>query len=75
MIDGQFVQVGPGYSPQLLEGLTHDQIRGELQKTDSSVGKAIRTEIDTISALICKVIGKKATCCDSEIVKNLISKI
>jgi thiol-disulfide isomerase/thioredoxin len=75
MIDGQFVQVGAGYSPQLLEGLTHDQIKLEIEKTESATGKAIRAEIDNISALVCKATRVSVPYCNSENIKNLMSKI
>jgi hypothetical protein len=58
-IDGQFMQVDSGYSPQLLEGMDHAKIKAELENPASAVGNAIKTEADIISALICKSIGSK----------------
>lgn len=75
LIDGQFMQVGAGYSPQLLEGMDHAKVNGELANPASAIGKAIRTEIDNITALICKSIGGKAAACHSESIKSLVAKI
>jgi len=75
LIDGQFMQVGSGYSPQLLEGLDHDKIRSELANPSSQIGKAMQAEIDNIAALVCKSTGGKADICNSGNVKNLIARI
>jgi hypothetical protein len=75
LIDGQFMQVGAGYSPQLLEGMDHAKVKAELENPNSQVGKAIRAEIDNITALICKSIGGKSAACNSENVKSLVAKI
>jgi hypothetical protein len=75
LIDGQFMQVGSGYSPQLLEGMNHAMVKEEVQNLESRVGKAIKTEADNITALICKSIGGKANVCNIEDVKSLADKI
>jgi Domain of unknown function (DUF929) len=75
LIDGQFMQVGSGYSPQLLEGMNHAKLKAEVQNPASSVGKAIKTEADNITALICKSIAGKANVCTSEDIKTLADKI
>jgi Domain of unknown function (DUF929) len=75
LIDGQFMQVGSGYSPQLLEGMNHAKVKEEVQNLESRVGKAIKTEADNITALICKSIGGKANVCNIEHVKSLADKI
>ncbi|MDQ3976447.1 MAG: DUF929 domain-containing protein [Thermoproteota archaeon] len=75
LIDGQFMQVGSGYSPQLLEGMSHAKLKAEVQNPTSSVGKAIKTEADNITALICKSIAGKANVCNSEDIKTLAQKI
>ena len=75
LIDGQFMQVGTGYSPQILEGMDHAKVRAELANPASPVGKAIRAEIDNIAALICKSIGGRAGACNSENIKSLVTKI
>jgi hypothetical protein len=75
LIDGQFIQVGSGYSPQLLEGMDHARVKSDLASPSSQVGKAIKAEIDNITALICKSIGGKANACGSETIKSLVAKI
>ena len=75
LIDGQFIQVGSGYSPQLLEGMDHIKVKSELKNPDSSLGKAIKAETDNITALICKSITGRANVCNSEDIKRLVEKI
>jgi hypothetical protein len=75
LIDGQFMQVGAGYSPQILEGMDHVKVKAELADPASPVGKAIKNEIDNITALVCKSIGGKGDVCNSEDIKSLAEKI
>jgi hypothetical protein len=75
LIDGQFMQVGSGYSPQLLEGMSHAKVKEGVQNPASILGRAIRIEADNITALICKSIGSKADACNIEGVKSLADKI
>ncbi|HEY3094776.1 MAG TPA: DUF929 family protein [Nitrososphaera sp.] len=75
LVDGQFMQVGAGYSPQILEGMDHAKVKAELANPASPVGKAMRTEIDNITALICKSIGGKVDICNSKNIKSLVGKI
>lgn len=75
LVDGQFMQVGSGYSPQILEGMDHAKVKAELGNPASPVGKAMQAEIDNIAALICKSIGGKAGACNSENIKSLVAKI
>lgn len=75
LIDGQFMQVSSGYSPELLEGMDHAKVKSELENPASPVGKAIRTEADNITALICKSIGNKANACNLENVTSLTETI
>jgi thiol-disulfide isomerase/thioredoxin len=75
LIDGQFMQVGAGYSPQILEGMDLAKVKAELANPASTAGKAIKAEIDNITALICKSIGGKAGVCNSDNIKSLVAKI
>ena len=75
MIDGQFMQVGSGYSPQLLEGLDHAKVKAALADVNSAVGKAIDSEASNIVAMICKSIGGKAEICSSDNIRSLGAKI
>jgi thiol-disulfide isomerase/thioredoxin len=74
LIDGQFIQVGSGYSPKLLDGMDHEKVKVGLANPNSQLGRAMREEIDNITAPICKSIGGKAEICDSPEVKNLLAK-
>jgi uncharacterized protein DUF929 len=75
LIDGQFMQVGSGYSPQLFDGMDHTKVKAEVENPDSSLGKAIKTETDNIIALICKSIAGRPNVCNSEVIKRLTEKI
>jgi hypothetical protein len=75
LVDGQFMQVGAGYSPKMIEGMDHSRVRSELENPNSEVGKAIREEIDNITALICKSIGGKSPICKKEKISGLSAKI
>jgi hypothetical protein len=75
LIDGRFTQIGAGFSPQLIENMSHEAVRAEISKPDSSIGKAIHSEIDNITALICHSVAGKGEKCSEESVKALVSKI
>lgn len=75
LVDGQYMQVGAGFSPELIQNMTHEQVRKELDNPSSAIGKAMRTEIDNITALVCKSIGGKGEACGSEPIKTLVGKL
>lgn len=75
LVDGQYMQVGAGFSPELIQNMSHEEVQSELGKKESSLGKAIRGEIDNICALICKSIGGKSEVCNSYSVKMLMEKL
>ncbi len=75
LVDGRFMQVGAGFSPQLIENMSHEAVRAELDKQDSAIGRAMRAEIDNITALICHSIAGKGPSCTEESIKTLVSKI
>jgi hypothetical protein len=75
LVDGQFMQVGAGYSPKLIEGMDHAKVRAEIENASSEVGKAIRDEVDNIVALVCKSIGGKSGICQKEKISGLTAKI
>ncbi|HZC88956.1 MAG TPA: DUF929 family protein [Nitrososphaera sp.] len=75
LINGEFMQVGSGYSPQILEGMDNEKVKVELENPMSGVGKAIRTEIDYITALVCKSIGGKADVCNLDNIRGITAKI
>lgn len=75
LVDGQYMQVGAGFSPELIQNMPHAQVRAELEKPNSTIGKAIRAEIDNITALLCKSTGGKGSACGSDSVKALVAKL
>jgi len=76
LIDGQYAQVGSGYSPELIQGLKHATVRSEIENLHSSIGKAINGEIDNITALICKSLKNNKTAdCQEANIKKLLEKI
>jgi thiol-disulfide isomerase/thioredoxin len=75
LVDGQYMQVGAGYSPELIQNMSHDAVRAELEKPDSAIGRAIRAEIDNITALVCKSTGGKWDACSTDSVKALSAKL
>lgn len=74
LIDGQFAQVGSGYSPQLLEDMDHERVRLAIANPSSQVGAAINAETNNIIALICKSIGDRAEICGSRHIKTLVQE-
>ena len=75
LVDGQYMQVGTGFSPELIQNMSHDAVKAELEKPDSVIGKAIRAEIDNITALLCKSTGGKGSACNTDGVKALVAKL
>ena len=74
LIDGQFMQAGSGYSPQLLDGMDHAKVKAEQANPASLAGRAIRMESDNITALICKRINGNVSVCNSENIKTLAKR-
>jgi hypothetical protein len=75
LLDGQYMQVGAGFSPELIQNMSHEQVQTELGKPDSALGKAIQAEIDNITALVCKSTGGTEEACSSDHVKELVGKL
>lgn len=71
LIDGQFMQVGAGYSPKLFEGMDHAKATVETENRDSPLGRAIKMEADNITALMCKSVSMKSKICNSEEIQTL----
>jgi thiol-disulfide isomerase/thioredoxin len=75
LIDGQYMQVGAGFTPELIQNMTHDNVMAELSNVHSVIGKAINGEIDNITALICKATGGKSSACALDSIKALSAKL
>lgn len=58
VINGQYAQLGPGYSPSLVQGQAFDTLRGQLERGEHNAGTdAIAKEAGIISRLICASTG------------------
>ena len=75
LVDGQYMQVGAGFSPELIQNMSHEAVEEGLAKPGSPVNKAIQAEIDNITALLCKSTGGKGSSCNTESVKTLTAKL
>ncbi len=75
LVDGQYMQLGAGYSPELIQNMSHDKVKAELNNPGSLIGKAINTEIHNIVALLCKATGGKGAACSSESIKSLTARL
>jgi hypothetical protein len=51
-IGGKFVRIGSGPKPEQFVGLTHDDVKKQLENKDTSLAKAIEEEANYIAALI-----------------------
>ena len=58
-IDNKYISVGAGYSPQVLQGLSMQQIAGQLNDKSSTVAVAIDGEANRIAAAITAATGIK----------------
>lgn len=75
LVDGQYMQVGVGFTPEMIQEMSHDAVRAELDNPNSATGKPMRAEIDNIIALLCKCTGGKGSACDIESIKTLTAKL
>jgi hypothetical protein len=56
-IDNKYISVGAGYSPQVLQGLSMQQIAAQLDNKNSAVAVAIDGEANRIAAAITAATG------------------
>lgn len=74
--NGVFVQVGAGYSPGTIRGLTFSQIKSELNNPDAKTTQSITREANIITALICyNNNNKPANVCNKSEITDLIAQI
>jgi Domain of unknown function (DUF929) len=57
-IANRFVQIGAGYSPAALAGLTQAEIAADLAYPTNPIAQAVETSANEISAAICSVTGQ-----------------
>ena len=72
----RFIQSGSGYSPQLLQGLTYDNIAGQMEVPGTNVGSAIDADANVLTAAICVATGDQpGSICNATVIRQAISKI
>jgi hypothetical protein len=58
VINGQYAQLGPGFSPSLVQGQAFDTLRGQVERGDRTPATdAIGKEAQIISRFICASTG------------------
>jgi len=72
-IGGRFVRIGSGPKPEQLVGLSHDDVKKQLESKDTNLAKAIEEEANYITALIYHNLGGKAQVPDH--IKQIASQI
>ncbi len=71
-IANQYIQIGTGYDPQLLAGLTWQQIAADLSNPNSPVAKAILGNANYLTAAICKVTNNQpSNVCTSSTIQSI----
>ncbi|HXZ75384.1 MAG TPA: DUF929 family protein, partial [Streptosporangiaceae bacterium] len=65
---GKYLIAGASYNPQVLSGLSWDQIASAMSNPDSDVAKAVIGTANYMTAAICKMTGNQpASACTSTI--------
>jgi hypothetical protein len=68
----QYMALSAGFSPQLLSGLTWEQIASKLKNPDDSVTKGIVGNANYITATICKLTDNKpGDVCNSKTIQDI----
>ncbi len=75
-IGNKYVVTGASFSPQLLQGLSREQIAAQLQNPSSPVAQAIDGAANTITAAICASDGgQPASVCNTPAIQSLVKKL
>jgi hypothetical protein len=75
-IANKYVITGASYSPQVLQGLTREQIASDLSNPSSAVAKAIDGTANDITAAICNVTSNQpSSVCDSAAIAAIAKKL
>jgi thiol-disulfide isomerase/thioredoxin len=76
LIDGQYMQVGCGYSPKLFEDLDHKKIKEQFHDLHFIPGSMIKNEASYLTALICSTLKDKIeVICTDERINSLLDAI
>jgi hypothetical protein len=74
--NGKYSQDGAGYSPLVLQGLTHLQVAEKSGDPSSDVGKGVSGEGNVLTAALCGMTGNQPTnVCSNSTVSGLLTKI
>ena len=72
----RIVVTGPGFSPQVLHGLSWEQIAGQLSDPTSQVAQSVDGSANLITAAICEMTnGQPSSVCDTSGVKAARTRI
>jgi hypothetical protein len=72
----QYMAVSAGYNPQVLQGLSWEQIAGKLNNPNDPVTKGIIGNANYITAAICKINGNKpGNVCNSQTIQQIASQL
>ena len=72
----KFMQSGAEYSPQILQGLTYDNIAGQMTVSGTNVGGAIDAAANLLTAAICSITNNQpAQVCSTATIRQALVKI
>jgi thiol-disulfide isomerase/thioredoxin len=75
-IANKYVVTGASYSPQVLQGLSRDQIAAELSNPSSAVAQAIDGTANDITAALCNVTGNQpSSVCNAPAIAAIAKKL
>jgi uncharacterized protein DUF929 len=75
-IGNKYIVTGASFSPQILQGLSRDQIAAQLQDPSSPVAQAIDGTANDITAAICVVTGGQPTSvCNTPSIQSIVKKL
>lgn len=75
-IGNRYVVTGASFSPQVLQGLSREQIAAQLQNPSSPVAQAVDGAANTITAAICAADGgQPANVCNTPAIQSLVKKL
>ena len=75
-IANKYVVTGSSYSPQVLQGLSRDQIAAQLSDPSSAVAQAIDGTANDITAAICNVTGNQpSSVCNAPAIAAIAKKL
>ncbi len=75
-IANKYVVTGSSYSPQVLQGLSRDQIAAQLSDSSSAVAQAIDGTANDITAAICNVTGNQpSSVCNAPAIAAIAKKL